>query len=105
MTRTIQPGAPGRIRRPVLLQDAEEIVGILKANPGNKDDPESGWHLIATGDRSRLGVISQTSYRIRNGGIQAFNDPGAGVYETWVSTDTSIPNRKAPVELYARWVL
>lgn len=109
MTRTtIQPGPPGRTRRPVLLQDAEDIVVILQANPGNAADPNSGWHLIAMGERSRLGVISQTSYRIRQGKIQAFAESaeaGGGTYETWVSTDISIPHRKAPVELYARWVV
>jgi hypothetical protein len=88
----------------VLTQPAEDVVAILRANPGNKADPDSGWHLIATGDRTRLGVISQTSYRIRTGGILAFADPGKGHYETLVSTDTSLPNRRAAVELYARYV-
>lgn len=102
---TIQPKAPGRVRRPVLTQPAEDVAAILQANPGHSTDPDSGWHLIATGDRTRLGVISQTSYRIRNGKIAAFTHSGRkGHYETLVSTDASLPDRRAAVELYARWV-
>lgn len=112
---TIQPRKPGRTRRPVLTEDAEIVAEKLQAAPGNPADPDSGWHLIAFGDRSRLGVISQTSYRIRNGKIQAFASAGegggptrdsvdGGHFETWVSTDTAVPNRRAEVELFARWV-
>jgi hypothetical protein len=102
----IQRRTPGRTRRPVLIKPADEVVQVLRANPGSKADTGSGWHLIATGDRSRLGVISQTSYRIRNQLIAAFvvgeDDPGE--FETQVSTDTSVPGRTADVELYGRWV-
>lgn len=102
--RTVQMRAPGRTRRAVLSQPAEEVAAILLANPGNDTNPDSGWHLIAAGDRTRLGVISQTSYRIRKGLIAAFEPVAGGHYETWVSTDKSVPDRKDDVELYARWV-
>lgn len=100
----IQAQAPGRARRQVLTEDAEIVAVKLKANPGNSMEPDSGWHLVAYGDRTRLGVISQTSYRIRKGKIAAFVDQAGGHYETWVSTDASVPNRRAEVELFARWV-
>jgi hypothetical protein len=98
--------APGRTRQPVLFEPPEIVVAKLKASPGSAKDPDEGWHLIAARDRTRLGVISQTSYRIRNGRIAAFvvteDDPGR--FETMVSTDTKIPDRRADVELYARWI-
>ena len=97
---------PGRTRRAVLFEDPAVVVAKLKAAPGTVADPDSGWHLIAGGDRTRLGVISQTGYRIRNGKILAFavepDEPGR--FETMVSTDTQVPDRRADVELYARWV-
>jgi hypothetical protein len=105
-TPTVQMRAPGRSRQPVLFEPPEIVVATLKASPGTVDDPDSGWHLIAARDRTRLGVISQTSYRIRNGKIQAFvvTEDEPGRFETMVSTDTKVPDRKADVELYARWV-
>jgi len=105
-TPTVQMRAPGRSRQPVLFEAPEKVVAKLKASPGSAADPDAGWHLIAARDRTRLGVISQTSYRIRNGKILAFQvtEDEPGKYETMVSTDTKVPDRKADVELYARWV-
>jgi hypothetical protein len=96
---------PGRSRRSVLTEPADEVVAKLKGAPNE-------WFIIADGPMKRRGVIAQTAHRIRTGAIEAFEVhplPGRrkllpGKFECLVSTDTSIIGRTAEVELYARWV-
>lgn len=94
---TVVQREPGRSRRPVLAEPAEDVAKKLKDNPGK-------WHLIASGGWDRRGVFSQTAYRIRQGTTKGFERTDAGTFETQVSTDTTVAERTAPVELFARWL-
>lgn len=87
---------PGVRRRPVLLETVDATVSKLQGKPQT-------WMLIAHGGMDRHRVISQTAYRIRKGLLRGFESDD-GHYDTQVSTDTSIPDRIAPVELYAMWI-
>jgi hypothetical protein len=97
MTTQIKPKEPGRpSRQPVLAEDATVIAKKLMADPGQ-------WYLIGTGSIERLGVLSQTGYRIRRQAIKAFKQDG-GTWDVRVSTDMAVPDREAAVELYCRWL-
>jgi hypothetical protein len=80
----------------VLAEDAAVIAKKLQADPGQ-------WYLIAMGPIERLGVLSQTAYRIRRRAISAFKQEG-GEFDCRVSTDMHVPDREAAVELYCRWI-
>ena len=90
---------PGTTRKPVLSDAPEAVAARLRESPGT-------WFMIAHGDKRRLAVISQTGYRIRNGLIAAFKieEGQSGRFDVQVSTDSGVPDRKADVELYARWL-
>lgn len=90
MTETKPP------RKHVLFQPNDEVVAQVQGDPG-------AWYLVGGGERDRLGVISQTAYRIRRGLITSFAAPEGGIFEVQVSTDRSIEERAYPVELYLRW--
>lgn len=123
-TVTIEKRAPGKSRRKVLFNSSRATAAMLKAEPGNKDDKLSGWHVIAGGDRQRKGTYAQTRIRIEEGQIADFarvtgdeidEDPESpsygqplnlqpGHFEATVRSDRSVKDRVYPVELFARWV-
>jgi hypothetical protein len=92
---TLLPQSPPA-RKPVLFDDAVVVAATLRATPGE-------WFLIAGDEKAKLGVISQTAFRIKHGVVlKAFVAPEGGHFETRVSG--SNPEAKYPVELYARFV-
>lgn len=87
---------PRSARSRVLFEDFATTAATVRKNPGQ-------WHLVGGGDEDRLGVLSQTAYRIRRGQIAAFADPEGGFWEVQVSTDKRV-ERDHPVEVYLRFV-
>jgi hypothetical protein len=95
--QSIKPKAPeGSGRQPVLAEPADAVAKKVVSDPGN-------WYLVASGDITRLGTISQTAYRIRRRSIAAFARQTGGSFEVRVSTDMDVP-REAAVEMFLRWV-
>lgn len=64
--------------------------------------------IIGSGGLDRLGVMSQTAYRIRYGRIKAFVVGQEESNDGWrfhasVSTARNVEGREHPVELWACW--
>jgi hypothetical protein len=92
-----QPPIAQRQRQPVLLEPAEDIAAKVTAAPGD-------WYLIAGGDRTRLGSMGQTAWRIRRGLISAFAEPVGGTYEVMVTAAADRPDADYEVEMFLRWL-
>jgi hypothetical protein len=84
-------------RNPVLLESSRVIADKVQAAPAT-------WFLVGGGDRSRLGSMSQTAWRIRRGLIAAFAEPDGGYYEVQVTAAADRPDPDYEVEMYLRWV-
>lgn len=83
--------------RPTVLFEPNAVVSTkVRAAPNT-------WFLVGGGDKDRLGVLSQTGYRIRRGLLADFpNDDGH--WQVVVSSNESVAKRLYPVEVYLRWV-
>jgi len=81
----------------VLLESSRAIAEKVRSDPGT-------WFLVGGGDRSRLGSMGQTAWRIRRGLIAAFAEPDGGYYEVQVTAAADRPDADYEVEMYLRWV-
>ena len=86
------------VRRPhVLLYPNPEVAAWLREHPGE-------WFLVATGERERRRVLTQTAFRIRHGLLADFSVGHDGRFEAVASADKSRPDQVADVEVSARFV-
>lgn len=94
MTKKTETQPRGRAKT-VLSESYENIAATLRENPNT-------WYLVGSGPRTRLGVLSQTAYRIRCNRIAAF---ATGSWETKVSSTRDDSERKPSeaIQVFARY--
>ena len=92
--KKVEAVAPAKRAELVLSEPYDVIAQTLRSDPNT-------WYLIGTGPRERLGVLSQTAYRIRCNRIAAFR---TGSWETKVSS-VEDPDRKndEAIQVFARF--